>query len=338
MKLPEWTFHEDEQLIQVKISMSYPLRWVNSYLWRGEKGIVIVDPGPRSEQTEEEWRVIWNALSIEPQEITDIVLTHHHPDHYGLAGWMQEQTGARVWMSQRAHQEAEFMWGGAAEINHVLPAYFRSHGMTEKWAEQMLPHLESFYPQVIPSPIVQYVEEGTFEVGGRRFQVVETSGHAPGHLSFYETDRELILCGDAVLPQISPNISLLPGSDPEPLLHFIQGLEQLEALSVRKAFPGHRHPMNSFRERVSSLKTHHEERLNQIEKMVGEEPRTAFEVCTALFGEKFGIHQMRFAMAETLAHLQELVRRGRADLTQRVVEDSKRPLYVYEINKKKDNP
>lgn len=337
MKLPEWTFHEEEQLTQVKISMSGPLRWVNSYLWRGETGVVIVDPGPRSIQTEEEWRVVWNKLSISPQEITDIILTHHHPDHYGLAGWMQEQTGANVWMSQRAHQEAEFMWGKGAEINHILPVYFRSHGMTEKWAEQLLPHLESFDSQVNPSPIVQYVEEGDFEVGGRRFQVIETFGHAPGHLSFYEVDRELILCGDAVLPQISPNISLLPGSDPEPLLHFMQGLDQLGALSVRKAFPGHRHPMKSFRERVSSLKVHHEERLNQMERMIGEQPQTAFDVCIALFGEKFGIHQMRFAMAETLAHLQELVRQGRADLTLIAEQGSKHPLYVYVISTK-DNP
>ena len=337
MKLPEWTFHEEEQLTQVKISMSGPLRWVNSYLWRGETGVVIVDPGPRSNQTEEEWRVVWNKLSISPQEITDIVLTHHHPDHYGLAGWMQEQTGASVWMSQRAHQEAEFMWGKAAEINHVLPAYFRCHGMTEKWAEQLLPHLESFDPQVTPSPIAQYIEKGDFEVGGRRFQVIETFGHAPGHLSFYEVDRELILCGDAVLPQISPNISLLPGSDPEPLLHFMQGLDELGALSVRKAFPGHRHPMKSFRERVNSLKIHHEERLNQMERMIGEQPQTAFEVCIVLFGEKFGIHQMRFAMAETLAHLQELVRQGRADLTTISEQGSKHPLYVYVIITK-DNP
>ncbi|MBD7969780.1 MBL fold metallo-hydrolase [Paenibacillus gallinarum] len=337
MKLPEWTFHEEEELTRVKISMSGPLRWVNSYLWRGEKGVVIVDPGPRSNQTEEEWHVVWNALSITPQEITDIVLTHHHPDHYGLAGWMQEQTGASVWMSRRAHQEAEFMWGREAEINHVLPVYFRSHGMTEIWTEQLLPHLESFDPQVSPTPLVQYVEEGAFEVGGRTFQVIETSGHAPGHLSFYEADRELILCGDAVLPQISPNISLLPGSDPEPLLSFMQGLDELGALSVRKAFPGHRHPMRSFHERISSLKIHHEERLNQIEKMIGEQPQSAFEVCTALFGQKFGIHQMRFAMAESLAHLQELVRQGRADLTSITEQGSKHPLYVYVI-KTKDNP
>lgn len=337
MKLPEWTFYEEEQMTQIKISMSGPLRWVNSYLWRGETGVVIVDPGPRSNQSEEEWRAVWNELSITPQEITDIILTHHHPDHYGLAGWMQEQTGANVWMSQRAHQEAEFMWGKKAEINHILPVYFRSHGMTEKWAEQLLPHLESFDSQVTPAPIVQYVEEGNFEVGGRRFRVIETFGHAPGHLSFYEVDRELILCGDAVLPQISPNISLLPGSDPEPLLHFMQGLDQLGALSVRKAFPGHRHPMKSFRERVSSLKIHHEERLNEMERMIGEQPQTAFDVCIALFGEKFGIHQMRFAMAETLAHLQELVRQGRADLIQIAEQGSKHSQYVYVISTK-DNP
>ncbi|WP_211746348.1 MBL fold metallo-hydrolase [Paenibacillus sp. Marseille-Q4541] len=331
MKLPEWTMHEEEQIVQVKISMSYPLRWVNSYLWRGETGVVIVDPGPRSEQTEEEWRIVWDALSIAPNEITDIVLTHHHPDHYGLAGWMQEQTGAKVWMSQRAHQEAEFMWGKTADINQVLPDFFRSHGMTEKWAEQLFSHMESFQPQVTPFPRVQYIEEGAFEVGGRKFQAIETAGHAPGHLSFYDPERELILCGDAVLPQISPNVSLLPGSDPEPLLHFLEGLERMEGLEVRKAFPGHRHPMVSYQSRLGTLKAHHGERLQQMEKMLTGQPLTAFEVCVALFGEKFGIHQMRFAMAETLAHLYELVRQDRAKVCQKTDEDSKRIVIAFRI-------
>lgn len=316
MQLPEHIFHEEEQIIQVKIPMSGPLRWVNSYLWKGDHGVAIVDPGPHSKQTEEEWYAVWDSLFIEPKDITDIVLTHHHPDHYGLAGWMQERTGAKVWMSQRAHQEAELMWGKEAVMSEVMPAYFQSHGMTDFWAEQLPAHLDSFIPQVMPSPVVHYIEEGMFEVQGRTFQVMETAGHAPGHLSFYEPSRQLLLCGDAVLPQISPNVSLLPGSDPEPLFHFLEGLERIKTLAVCKAFPGHRHPMNHLHQRIDQLKAHHEDRLIHIEEMLTGQPRTGFDICLKLFGEKLGIHQMRFAMAEALAHLQELVRQERVYLHQ----------------------
>ncbi|MCM3785834.1 MBL fold metallo-hydrolase [Neobacillus mesonae] len=317
MKLPEWTHHEEEGIIQVKITMSFPLRWVNSYILRGDDGIAIIDPGPRSPVTEAEWEKVWSELSINPKkDIKDIILTHHHPDHYGLSGWMQELTGAKVWMSKRAHQEAQYMWGEAADINERLPDFFRRHGMTEEWAVQLKPHLESFDTEVLPAPNVTYIENKQMEILGRQFTVIETGGHAPGHLSFYEDSRGIILCGDAVLPQISPNVSLLPGSDDAPLQHFIEGLHRLSEFQVTKAFAGHRHPFTAFGDRISSLLKHHEERLDEIVGMLADEPKSAFEVCANLFGTKFGIHQMRFAMAETLAHLEELLRIGRVKLNQ----------------------
>ncbi|MEK5061556.1 MULTISPECIES: MBL fold metallo-hydrolase [unclassified Paenibacillus] len=313
MKLPEWTHHEQEGIIQVKITMSFPLRWVNSYILRGDDGVTIIDPGPRSPVTEAEWDKVWSELAIHPKhDIKQIVLTHHHPDHYGLSGWMQEQSEASVWMSKRAHAEAQYMWGEAADINDQLPDFFRAHGMTEEWAQQLRPHLESFDSEVLPAPMVSYIEGERFDMAGRHFSVIETGGHAPGHLSFYEESTGIILCGDAVLPQISPNVSLLPGSDEQPLRHFIEGLHQLSGLKVSRAFAGHRHPFTGFESRIQGLLKHHEERLDEMEGMLQEGEKTAFEVCVKLFGTKFGIHQMRFAMAETLAHLDELVRLGRA--------------------------
>lgn len=164
-----------------------------------------------------------------------------------------------------------------------------------------------------PAPEVDFIREGEAVVmGGRCWLPLESAGHAPGHLSFYDPERKLMFCGDAVLPQISPNISFLPGSDPQPLQSFLTSLERFASYEVRIAFPGHRHPFEHFPERVHMLLEHHEERLARIEGLLRPRPQTGFEVCAALFGTDLGIHQMRFAMAETLAHLVELVRRGRA--------------------------
>ena len=114
-------------------------------------------------------------------------------------------------------------------------------------------------------------------------------------------------------PQISPNVSLFARRDAEPLALFLAG-RRLRELHVRTAYPGHRHPFTHFRERIDTLLLHHEERLATIAGMLSAAGRlTAFEVCTALFGEKLGIHQLRFAMCEALAHLAELTRRGEAE-------------------------
>ncbi|MNS14813.1 Hydroxyacylglutathione hydrolase [compost metagenome] len=303
----------EDGIIQVKISMAPPLRWVNSYILRGSNGVTIVDPGPKTETSIGEWKEIWKGLGLKREDITSVVVTHHHPDHYGLAGYIQSYTGASVWMSRRAHAETKFMWGSGSLVNDELPALYQVHGMPLEWTRQLPGHLAGFLPQVTPEPRVSYIDEGTpLEMGDCLWLPIETGGHAPGHMSFYQAQSRTILCGDAVLPQISPNISFLPGSDPQPLQSYTDAMLKLAGYAVDFAYPGHRHPFDYFRERLEALLFHHEERLGVIEGLLKERPRSCFEVCTSLFGSKLGIHQMRFAMSETLAHLIELVRQGRA--------------------------
>lgn len=304
---------DKECVIRVPLPMAPPLRWVNSYMLRGPEGITIIDPGPRTAETEREWSLALRQLDIAPGDVAQIMVTHHHPDHYGLAGYLQSITGAAVRMSRRAYEETQLMWGKDSVMNEELPRLFRRHGMPPVWSGQLPPHLRSFFSQVTPAPEVDFIREGEAVVmGGRCWLPLESAGHAPGHLSFYDPERKLMFCGDAVLPQISPNISFLPGSDPQPLQSFLTSLERFASYEVRIAFPGHRHPFEHFPERVHMLLEHHEERLARIEGLLRPRPQTGFEVCAALFGTDLGIHQMRFAMAETLAHLVELVRRGRA--------------------------
>ncbi|GAB6929311.1 MBL fold metallo-hydrolase [Paenibacillus sp. JCM 10914] len=307
---------KEHQLPQVKITLANPLRWVNSYILRGEDGVTIIDPGPRTDSSEQEWMNALEKLAIRFDDIASIVLTHHHPDHYGLAGWFQERSGCQVWMSARAHQEAELMWGESSSMDADLPDLFRRHGMPEVWLQRLSEHLNSFFPQVTPQPAISIIHDDLpFRMGNRIWLPVQTAGHAPGHLSFYHADSGVLLCGDAVLPQISPNVSLLPGSDSDPLALFLAGLSRLRELDVRVAYPGHRHPFTHFRDRIDALLLHHEERLHDIAGMLQlTGGLNAFEVCLALFGDKLGIHQLRFAMCEALAHLVELVDRGLAEL------------------------
>jgi glyoxylase-like metal-dependent hydrolase (beta-lactamase superfamily II) len=303
---------EEYGIVQIPISMAPPLRWINSDLLRGPEGVTIVDPGPHTSATEQEWRAVWQQLGIVQQDVVSIVLTHHHPDHYGLAGYLQSLTGVSVTMSQRAHEEVVRMWGSGSAMERDLPALFQRYGMPSSWSLQLEGHLAGFVSQVTPEPEVSYIPDNSLiSMGGHNWRVIESGGHAPGHLSFYDEEREIILCGDAVLPQISPNVSFLPGSDPEPLQSFMDSLSKLGQLNVKLAFPGHRGPFSHFTERTKWLIKHHEERLSVIEAMLQEGPKSGFEVCTTLFGSQLGIHQMRFAMSEALAHLVHLVQQGR---------------------------
>ncbi|WP_136608333.1 MBL fold metallo-hydrolase [Paenibacillus dokdonensis] len=311
MNMPEITDHHNG-IIQVKISMSFPLRWVNSYVLRGPEGLTIIDPGPHTPENEEEWNQAFRELGIALSDIEAVVLTHHHPDHLGCSGWIQQQTGCKVWMSERSFQETQRMWGPQSTMNSDLLDLFRRQGMPADWTDQLEVHMNSFMPQITPLPEVSFIpSEQLFTMGGRDWLPVQTAGHAPGHLSFYHEESGDILCGDAVLPQISPNVSLMPGSDPEPLQSFLMGLLKLKNLEVSTAYPGHRNPFRHFEDRLEALLLHHEERLVKMEQLLGSAPASGYELCVSLFSSKLGIHQMRFAMCETLAHTRELERRGR---------------------------
>nr|WP_145405299.1 MBL fold metallo-hydrolase [Paenibacillus xylanexedens] len=303
---------------RIQITMSFPLRWVNSYiLTEPDDKVSIVDPGPRTAGTEQEWHDALAELGLTFQDIHQIVLTHHHPDHLGLSGWMQQMTGVPVLMSARSRQEADYMWGPEASIDERLPEYYRIHGMPEYKTVEIKEHMRTFISQITPLPEVTRIADGeTLRMGGKTWIAVETGGHAPGHLSFYAPESREILCGDAVLPQISPNISLQPGSDPEPLQSYMQGLTRLNALTVERAYPGHRNPFTRFTERTTELLAHHEERLAKLSERLQQSQAHAYDICLHLFGDRLETHQLRFAMSETLAHLQELIRRGLAIETQ----------------------
>lgn len=302
-------------VLQVSVPMRPPLRQVNSYIVPERDGrVTVIDPGPHTPDSELAWQGVLEELDLTWSKVRDILVTHHHPDHYGLAGWMQGRSGARVWMSGRAYAEAGMSWGSGAVLNVTLPELFRRHGMPEDWTRGVREHLDSFLPEVTPQPeITLLTAAAPFVMGGREWQVLLTGGHAPGHASLYHSGSGHIFCGDAVLPQISPNVGLQPGSDPQPLQTFLEGLRELRSLEVTLAFPGHREPFSGFTARADSLLRHHEERLDATAALLAGGPRSGFAVCEGLFRSRIAnAHQMRFAMSEALAHLVELVRRERA--------------------------
>ncbi|WP_322907939.1 MBL fold metallo-hydrolase [Paenibacillus campi] len=317
MQLPEIT-KLDYDRIQVKIAMSYPLRWVNSYLIGGQAGWSVVDPGPRTLDNELAWEQVLQELDIPWSALQAVVLTHHHPDHSGLAGWFQERTGVPVWISEIAWSEFMRSWGAGNTAAADLVELFGSHGMPDEITGQLPEHLHSFVLQITPPPVPSFIAPGqSLMMGGRSWQTIETSGHAAGHVSFYEPEHKLMLCGDAVLPQISPNISLVPHSDPQPLASYLHGLRILGTYAVEQALPGHRRPFVGFGERTSKLLEHHAERLSAMLQRLEEQPRTGYDICMSIFNSKLTLHQLRFAMSETLAHLVELERTGHAVTSRR---------------------
>ncbi|MDQ1912347.1 MBL fold metallo-hydrolase [Paenibacillus sp. GD4] len=298
-----WVRHED--VVQVKVPLPFPLRWVNSYLLEGPEGFTLIDPGLRTAEAEQHWEAALSELGVAFTDIERIVLTHHHPDHYGLAGWFQQRSGgAPVLLSGTGLKQARLLWGDGQPMTEQLLALFQRHGLPAELAPQLREHMDGFVPSVSPQPQVTLVQAGeTVRLGGAPYAAIETPGHAAGHLMFYAADSRKLFCGDHVLPQISPNVSYLPGGiDENPLASYMASLEQVSRLDVSLAFPGHREPFSHFAARALELVRHHEERLGLMKAQLAE-AKSAYQVCRDTFGDRLSLHQLRFALAETLAHL-----------------------------------
>lgn len=300
--------------LQVKVPLPFSLKWVNCYLIPEEEGWTIVDPGLRTEEAIAFWVEVMSEIELEWSDIKSIVLTHHHPDHYGLAGWFQQRTGAPVYLSQVAQASALRLWGEGETFSEELTGAFLRHGMDQELTVDMKEHMQGFRDKVSPQPETMNILQldDVFRMGGLEWELIGGEGHAPGHISFYNPSSGKLLCGDQVLPDISPNIGWMPGGDPDPLGSFLSSLREMLPLEVNRAYPGHRNPFSEYKQRIEELLDHHERRLLKMLELFGEEERSAFEVCELLFGTRLrsNAHQLRFALAETIAHIIQLEKRG----------------------------
>ncbi|MDB5052423.1 MAG: fold metallo-hydrolase [Bacilli bacterium] len=302
-----------DEILQIKAPLPFPLRWVNSYMVRGSKGITLIDPGLHTPEAQQFWEKTLTEHGLRFEDIEQIVLTHHHPDHYGLTGWFQERcNGAPVWMSQAGHEQVLRLWGEGQPLTAEICRLFIRHGMDAAMAkDQLMPHMNSFVAWVSPQPQVSFINlDVPFRLGDRFFQPIVTPGHAAGHICFYDPERKDIFCGDHVLPQISPNVSYIPGADENPLRSFLLSLQQISSLEVAKAYPGHREPFVTFNARIHELIDHHQDRLEKM-RIHLKQPMHVYQLCLDFFGRGLQIHQLRFALSETLAHVIYLHQAGR---------------------------
>jgi len=300
-----------ENLIQVRVPLPFPLRYVNAYLLKGVSGYTVIDPGLHTRDAEEAWEAALRELGIDYDQVEQVVLTHYHPDHYGMAGWFQERSGAPVLLSETGCRLAALLWGPEQPMTRLLVDCFAQHGMPAAELEEIEKHMTGFVQSVSPQPSLTPLRAGEpVRLGDRSYEAIETPGHAAGHLCFYDRESREMLCGDHVMPQISPNVSYMPDVEENPLRAYLASLAEIGSVPVSIAYPGHREPFERFGERAAELIEHHHERLaGMVERL--RTPMTAYALCRAVFGYRLSSHQLRFALAETIAHTVYLESEGR---------------------------
>lgn len=288
----------------VKLDLPFRLNHVNCFVGEGEDGLKIIDAGLHNKQTVKRWE-----QEINGREVTDLLITHYHPDHFGYAGGLQKKTGARVTMSEIDANAGMNAWTDS--LFNQLHESYKLAGVPDDTSTQMINNTKGFVDVITPYPTVdQYFREGEkIAIGKFEYEVIFTPGHSDGLVSFYNEESSTLLSTDHVLPRITPNISYWFHGDPNPLETYIKSLDKVHKLDAEFVIPSHGQPFHGANDRVETIKAHHNDRLEQTVEAIGA-GGTVSDICKILFRKTLTIHEMRFAIGETLAHLEYLRLRG----------------------------
>jgi len=316
-------------ILRMQLPISLPgLGHVNTYALEDGDGFTLIDPGLPGEAS-------WNALmarmdsaGIPLNRVHHVIVTHSHPDHFGGAGMLAQESGAQIVASSHFRLGFDPKDGDERELeargllddpDEELPEDF---AMPSPWGGDggrlvgderkvvMERRREMFAFFLRPDPTVHVDDSDRLTLGDREWMGVYTPGHTNDHLCLFDPEGGVLLSGDHVLPTITPHISGLIEGDP--LRAYLDSLDRVAAFEgVTVVLPAHGHPFTDLPGRVDDIKEHHAERLEALRAASHDQGwATVNDLMRALFKPRSWSHM---AESETYAHLEHLRLLGEAD-------------------------
>ncbi len=284
---------------------------MNAYLIEGSSSYALVDAGLHTADAETVLRAALAEAGVRIEDVRRVFVTHLHPDHIGMAGTL-ERAGAEVVMHGPEIANARRMWSSDHSMVDETYAWFERHGMPADVGQGMR---EAWLAMGRGVDALEHVGEAAdrevLDLGGRRARLGWTPGHTDYHAVLVDEAERVLFSGDHVLPRITSNVGLYSFSRDDPLGDFLGALRAVRSLPVTRVLPAHGEPFDDLAGRVDQLLAHHDARLKATLDAVGGGRRDAYAICRTLFPVLRSPHEERFALAETLAHLRYLERRGK---------------------------
>jgi glyoxylase-like metal-dependent hydrolase (beta-lactamase superfamily II) len=308
----------------LRMPMPFALNHINLWLLRdraeGREGWAVIDCCVDQPDARAAWERIF-ADALDGLPILRVLVTHMHPDHLGLAHWLCQRWSApafdcRLWISAADYGAARYASETVdADTGEAMVRYFASHGMTDPGTLQQMRERRFYYRNLVPHVPHAYARlfDGLdLSLGNDRWRCIAGQGHAPEHIALYDAARGILIAGDMVLPRISPHVGVYE-TEPEddPLALFLTSLERYRALPADTlVLPAHGKPFTGLHARIGQLQGHHQERLAEVLTAARVKPVSAWDILPLLFQRELDLHQTAFALAEVVAHLNNLWHAG----------------------------
>lgn len=296
-------------ILMFTLPVDYGIDHVNVYLIRDGEGWCLFDTGADCAAA----RALWTRALDGPLKagLTRIIVSHHHPDHMGLAMWLHERTGAPILMREEERAVARQTHVPTAQDSAYCVDMICRHGLSAKDAQHVVGGvLQSNMACAVPAQI-QSIEPGqVLHIGAQVFNVLVLGGHSIAQVCLYEPNLKLLLTGDQLLERITPNIGVWPYGETDPLPRYVDSLRTIAALQIDHVLPAHHRVYQAGVERAHGLVAHHERALRKFMARLDAQGMSAAELGHVVYGGQSDPLHAYLAMGETLAHLLWLERHG----------------------------
>ena len=307
-----------------------PLRYVLVYAFelRGG-GVALVDAGWN---TDDAWSALSDGLAVAGGSISDVravMVTHIHPDHYGLAGRVRQASGAWIGLHPADAVMLESRYGDTDELVADMFRLLADSGVPDdRLPDLALASMALKSMVTMAQPDVLFEDGEEIDLPGWSLRTIWTPGHSPGHVCFFSEEHKLLISGDHVLPRITPNISVHTQQFSNPLGDFLQSLLKVQNLGTEEVLPAHEYRFSGLQNRLEEIIAHHADRLAEIEQVLADHPgSTAWQITLRLHWsrpwDQIESFMQRQANGETLAHCVLL------ELHDRVQRQGKEPARFY---------
>ena len=295
----------------VRMPLPISLNHINLWMLEEQDGWTLVDTGMATEDTKALWEEIFST-HLNSKPVKQVIVTHMHFDHLGLAGWLVEKWGATLCMSRTEYLSSRVIIN---EIKSDPPeatvAFFRAAGVEESILDEFKVRFNnrSDFVSPLPSHYKRLTDNQVLQIGSLQWTVIIVEGHSPEHICLHCKSLNIMIAGDQILPRISPNISVRPDEPrANPLQNFLRSCESLKNRLDKDVLilPSHGDPFYGAHLRLQDMINEHKKGLQDLLEFCSQ-PRSVADVFPILFKSKINIGNMVIAVGEAVANLNYLV-------------------------------